>query len=168
MDKIPETFKNWREARRFRAWILKQKGWKQCKIAEALGVSRAAVSQWMKRAREGGVEALRSRKRGGQTPKISEEELQQLPQYLEAGPEAYGFRGDVWTRARVGAVIEEEFGVSYSDVHVGRLLKKIGWSRQKPAERASQRDEAEIEEWQEETWPKLKKKPNERDALSFS
>lgn len=116
----------------------------------------------MKRVREGGLEALRTRTGGGPEPKISEEELQKLPEFLEAGPEAYGFRGDVWTRARVGAVIEEEFGVSYSDVHVGRLLKKIGWSRQKPAERASQREEAEIEEWEEETWPEIKKSRSRR------
>jgi transposase len=168
MDKIPDTFNDWREARRFRAWELKQKGWKQCDIAEALGVTDGAVSQWMKRVREGGLEALRSRKGGGPKPKISEEELQQLPEFLERGPEAYGFRGDVWTRARVGAVIEEEFGVSYSDTHVGRLLDEIDWSRQKPAERASQRDEDEIEAWQEETWPELKKKPTEKGAPSSS
>jgi transposase len=167
-NKIPDTFNDWREARRFRAWELKQEGWKQTDIAEALGVSDAAVSQWMKRVREGGLEALRTRTGGGPEPKISEEELQKLPEFLEAGPEAYGFRGDVWTRARVGAVIEEEFGVSYSDVHVGRLLKKIGWSRQKPAERASQREEAEIEEWEEETWPEIKKKPLKKTEPSSS
>lgn len=115
-----------------------------------------------------GLEALRSRKGGGPKPKISEAELQQLPEYLEKGPEAYGFRGDVWTRARVGAVIEEEFGVSYSDTHIGRLPDKIGWSRQKPAERASQRNEDEIEAWKEETWPELKKKPPEKGAPSSS
>jgi len=168
MNEIPDTFDDWREIRRFRAWKLKQAGWKQCDIAEAFGVTPGAVSQWMKRAREGGVEALRSRKGGGPKPKISEAELQHLPFLLKAGPETYGFRGDVWTRARVGAVIEEAFGVSYSEVHVGRLLDKIGWTRQKPAERASQRDEDEIEGWREETWPELKKKPIEKGAPSSS
>jgi transposase len=86
----------------------------------------------MKRVRESGLEALRSCK-GEPKPKISEEELQQLPEFLERGPEAYGFRGDVWTRARVGAVIKKEVVVSYSDTHVGRLLDEIDWSRQKPA-----------------------------------
>jgi predicted transcriptional regulator len=48
---------NWREGRRIRAWELKQEGWKQRYIAQALGVSAgAAVSQWLKRGREGGVE----------------------------------------------------------------------------------------------------------------
>jgi predicted transcriptional regulator len=48
---------DWREGRRFRAWELKQEGWTQQQIADALGVSKGAVSQWMKRARQGGVEA---------------------------------------------------------------------------------------------------------------
>jgi predicted transcriptional regulator len=57
--------RDWREARRLRAWELKEKGWKQKDIAEALGVSEGAVSQWLRTVREAGVEALQSRRRGG-------------------------------------------------------------------------------------------------------
>src|SRR5579875_2946334 len=49
---------DWREERRKQAWKLSQQGWKQNDIAKALGVSKGAVSQWMKKAREGGEEAL--------------------------------------------------------------------------------------------------------------
>ena len=145
-------YKNWREARRFRAWELKQKGWKQSEIAEALGVTASAVSQWVKRAREGSIEALRSRRGGGPKPRLTAEQLEKLPELLAKGPGAYGFRGEVWTRARVGRVIKQAFGVSYTPMHVGRLLSKIEWTRQKPIERASQRDEATIEQWRTETW----------------
>src|SRR5215217_572847 len=48
---------DWREGRRLRAWELKQEGWSQQQIAQALGVSKGALSQWMKRAREGGAQA---------------------------------------------------------------------------------------------------------------
>jgi nucleotide-binding universal stress UspA family protein len=44
---------NWREGRRLRAWELHQKGWQQRAIADALGVTQGAVSQWLKRGREG-------------------------------------------------------------------------------------------------------------------
>jgi transposase len=167
-QEIPKTFRDWREARRFRAWGLKQKGWNQTRIAGVLGVTSGAVSQWFTAVREGGLAALRSRKGGGPKPRLSAGQLQHLPELLARGPEAYGFRGDVWTRARVRAVIEREFGVTYSIEHVGRLLSKIGWSRQKPVERTSQRDEAEIARWHEETWPELEKKPPESSAHSFS
>jgi predicted transcriptional regulator len=51
--------KDWKEGRRRRGWELKEQGWKQKAIAAALGVTEGAVSQWLKREREGGVEALR-------------------------------------------------------------------------------------------------------------
>lgn len=149
---------DWREARRLRAWELKQKSWKQKAIAEALGLSQAAVSEWMRRAREGGPEALRNQPKSGAPRRLSDEQLGRLPELLKQGAEHFGFRGEVWTRGRVASVIKREFGVTYSQVHVGRLLKRIGWSSQKPVERASQRDEEAIERWRTETWPQLQKK----------
>src|SRR5215211_6191301 len=92
---------DWRKGRRFRAFELKQQGWSQQHIAEALGVSKGAVSQWMKRARDGG------------------------------GVEAHGFRGEAWTCGRVATVIRREYGVSYHPAHVSRLLKALRHSLQR-------------------------------------
>lgn len=121
--------KDWREARRIRAWELKQKGWKQADIAEALGVSDGAVSQWLKAARENGILALRSRCGGGPKQRISDEQLRTLPTLLDNGPEYFGFEYSTWTCARVAELIKHEFGVCYTAVHVGRLLKKLGWKQ---------------------------------------
>lgn len=162
-EKKQKEPKDWREARRLQAWALKQKGWKQKDIAEALGVSKGAVSQWFKKVESEGVEALRKRTGGGPKPRLSAEQVNQLPALLSQGAEHFGFRGEVWTRARVAAVIKRVFGVTYSRTHVGWLLEKIGWSRQKPLPRASQRDEVAIERWRSQTWPEVQKKPNERD-----
>jgi len=59
---------DWREERRKQAWNLKEQGWQQNKIAKALGVSKGAVSQWMKRGREGGFEALKASSPKGVKP----------------------------------------------------------------------------------------------------
>ncbi len=166
---VPTTFRDWREARRFRAWELQEKGWTQARIAEALGVSRGAVSQWFKSVREKGLGALlSSTSRRGPKPALTAEDLQRLDTCLQRGSEAYKFRGDVWTLARVGKVIEQEFGVAYCDAHVGRLLRKMKWTRQKPTERADQRDEEEISRWHAETFPGLKKKPKKKAGRSSS
>jgi transposase len=148
---------DWREGRRLRAYELKQQGWKQTQIADALGVTEGAVSQWMKRAREEGVEGLRHKPPPGATPRLSNQERTKVPELLAQGAEAYGFRGDVWTCERVAIVIRKEFGVSYHPAHVSRLLKALRQSLQKPQRRANQRDEEAIERWKEKRWPQLKK-----------
>ncbi len=154
MNPIPH---NWKEARRLQAWSLKQHGWSQRQIAEALGVSEGAVSQWMARARTAGPEALRRRPPPGAPRRLSPEQLARLPALLHRGPPAYGFRGELWTRSRVAAVIRLEFGVFYHPRHVGRLLDAIRWSPQKPARRARQRNEAAIVQWRDDTWPAIKR-----------
>jgi transposase len=122
---------DWREGRRLRAFELKEQGWKQTQIADALGVSEGAVSQWMKRVREKGVQALRHKPPPGAPPRLSEDERARLPELVAQGAEAHGFRGDVWTCERVAEVIRREFGVSYHPAHVSRLLKKLRLSLQK-------------------------------------
>jgi len=148
---------DWREGRRLRAFELKELGWKQKEIADALGVTEGAVSQWMKRAREEGVEGLRHKPPPGATPRLSEQQRAQLPELLAQGAQAYGFRGDVWTCERVAIVIRKEFGVLYHPAHVSRLVRKSGLSLQKPMRRANQRDEEAIERWKEKRWPSIKK-----------
>jgi len=150
---------DWREGRRLRALELKEQGWKQTHIADALGVTEGAVSQWMKRAREQGVEGLRHKPPPGATPRLSEEARAKLPELLARGAEAHGFRGEVWTCERVATMIRKEFGVSYHPAHVSRLLKALRHSLQKPQRRAEQRDEEAIDDWKEKKWPSLKKGP---------
>jgi transposase len=124
-NSLSKQASDWREGRRLRAWELQREGWKQQEIADAFGVSKGAVSQWMKRGREEGVEGLRRRIAPGATPRLSEEERARLPELLAQGAPAHGFRGDVWTCERVAEVIRKEFGVSYHPAHVSRLLKKL-------------------------------------------
>jgi transposase len=149
--------RNWREGRRLRAFELKEQGWKQTDIANALGVTEGAVSQWMKRAQEEGVEGLRHKPPPGATPRLSDQERARLAEFLEQGASAHGFRGEVWTCERVARVIRREFGVSYHPAHVSRIVRGLGFSLQKPARRADQRDEEAIEHWKEKEWPSLKK-----------
>src|ERR687892_1869421 len=104
---------NWREGCRLRAWELHQEGWKQQEIAEALGITQGAVSQWLKCAREGGVEGLRHQPPPGATPRLSSAQRDQLLELLSQGAESFGFQGDVWTQPRVAALIRDRFGVSY-------------------------------------------------------
>lgn len=159
---------NWREWRRLRAWSLKQQGWFQRSIANALDASEVSVSRWIAQARLGGPDALRTRNSPGHPPKLTDPQKQLIPEFLWHGAEAYGFRGDVWTRARIARVIEDEFGIEYHKGHVGRLLKELGWTPQMPIRRAIQRDEEVIRRWRIEVWPELRRRAKrERRVLVF-
>jgi transposase len=157
---------NWREGRRLRAWELFQEGGPQQRIAEALGVTKGAVSQWLSRAMAAALQALRYRKPPGRQPKLTHQQRLQLLELLTQGPQAFGFRGDVWTQPRVAEIIRRHFGVQYHPSQVGRILKQYGWSRQKPLRRASQRDEVAVRYWKEEHWPALKKRLETRAGAS--
>ena len=77
---------DWKEKRRLQALKLKQKGWKQTDIAEALGVTDGAVSQWMSRSRQEGKEALLRSADAGPDKRLSDEDRQKLPALLKKGP----------------------------------------------------------------------------------
>src|SRR5689334_1620470 len=147
---------DWREWRRLQAMELHRQGWTQRGIAAALGATEGTVSRWLTAARQGGREALASHlDRRGVAPKLAPEQVRLIPDFLWHGAEAYGFRGDVWTCARVAHVLREEFGVAYSTSQVSRLLRALHWSPQLPITRALQRDEAAIEHWRQAVWPAL-------------
>jgi transposase len=165
LDFIPD---DWREWRRLRALQLKRQGWRQRAIAEALGASEVTVSRWLARARRDGPEALLARGAPGRPPKLSADQLRMIPEFLWHGAEAYGFRGQVWTCARIALVIREEFGVRYHKGHVARLLAGLHWTPQMPIRRAIQRDEQAIQRWRTEIWPELLRRARrERRVLVF-
>jgi transposase len=147
---------------------LKEQGWYQRDIAAALGVREETLSRWLARARDGGPDALLARPGPGRPPKLTDAQKRQIPEFLWHGAEAYGFRGQVWTRARITEVIEEEFGVRYHKGHVGRLLQELRWTPQVPIKRAIQRDEDAIRRWRAEAWPRLLRQARrERRVLVF-
>ena len=158
--------RDWREGRRLRAWELHRQGWPGKQIAAALGVTAGAVSQWLTRARGGGVEALYAHPPPGPTPRRTDGQRTELVALLQQGAEAHGFLGQVWTTKRVAAVIQTAFGVRYHPAQVSRLLRALPWTVQKPRRRASQRDEAAIAAWTAEQIPALEKKRRTKTARS--
>src|SRR5215467_6426008 len=100
MRRVDEHRGDWREWRRLHAWELAQQGWSQKHIAKALGATEGAVSQWMKIGCQHGAEGLRGKIAEGPSPRLTAEQLRQLPALLDQGAEAYGFRGALWTTQR--------------------------------------------------------------------
>jgi transposase len=144
------------EQRRLEAARLFAHGATQAEVARTFGVSPQAASVWYRRWHQGGEQALRGTGRAGRKPRLSPAELDAVDQALRKGPAAFGFDTDLWTLARIAAVIQRLTGVRFHPGHVWRLLGGLGWSLQRPARRATERDEAEIARWRAEEWPRIK------------
>jgi transposase len=136
-----------------------EQGARQAEVVRALGVSRSAVSKWHAAWAAGGQAALAARRGSGRPPKLREEQRKELEQELLRGPEAQGYATELWTLKRIRRLIHDRFGVWYHEAHVWWLLRRMGWSCQKPARQAQQRDEAAIERWRKERWPAIKRGP---------
>jgi transposase len=144
------------EQRRLEAARMFARGATQAEVASAFGVSRQAASVWYHRWHQGGEPALRAAGRAGRRPRLQAAELDAVAQALRKGPEAFGFDTELWTLARIAQVIEQLTGVGFHPGHVWRILRRLGWSPQRPARRAAERDEAEIARWRAQEWPRIK------------
>ena len=128
------------------AELFQQGGVSQAEIARLVGVSHQTVSDWHDAWEERGANALRGAGRAGRLPRLSAAQLAEVEVALEKGLRAHGFPTELWNLARVVAVIEQVTGVTYSQSQAWRILReKLGWSRQRPARRALERDDQAIE-----------------------
>jgi putative transposase len=129
----------------------------QAEIARRVGVSRAAVTKWKRRLEERGVRGLRRRVPTGRPSHLAPAEWRQLLRLLRRGAAAAGFETERWTVPRVAAVVARLFGVRYHPRSLGPALRAHGWSRQVPVARARERDDALIEAWLKQDWPRIKR-----------
>ena len=154
------------ELRRRKGMRMLARGVAQTEVARVLEVSRQTVSNWA-RAAATDAQAWR-RKPLGRPAGLSAAERAQLSKRLVAGAVACGFPTELWTLARVGALLEVQFGRVYSTTQVWRLLRSLGFSNQRPTGRAIQRDEPAILQWKKQRWPALKKSAAPKAAPSSS
>ena len=155
------------EQRRLEAAKMLKKGLSQAEVARRLEVSRQSVSKWASRLEQEGKDGLRQHALG-RPRQLSDAQCAKLGKLLVQGALAQGFATELWTLPRIAQLIEARFGVRYSTGHTWHLLRRLGFSCQKPARRAIQRDEAHIEQWKKRRWPALKKTPPAADKPSSS
>lgn len=130
---------------------------KTSEVARRLRVSVKSAYKWHQLWRDGGVQALASRGPSGSRCRLSPRSLEKLAAYLEQGPAAHGWVEDqVWTASRVATLIGRKFHVTYSVSGATRLMHRLGFSPQVPAQRVAERDEQAVAVWKEATWAEVK------------
>ena len=145
------------QRRRERAIALLKDGYQPCDVASMLAVDRRSVRRWNAAYRKQGGKALHAKPAPGRPPKLLNPDRARLEKTLLQGARAAGFPTDLWTCPRIVATIERQFGVRYHVDHIGRLMRALGWSPQKPTRRAVERDEQAIAKWVKQDWPRVKK-----------
>ena len=138
---------------------LVEEGRSQTAIAQLLGCSQSWVSKFLKRYRTEGHSALKVRHAPrGKASRLSAVQFEGLAQLLLEGALHHGFPTDNWTRERIAALIRQQFSISYHPSHISKLMRRLGFTLQKPRRRSFKKDEAQVRQWREQTLPDLKKK----------
>lgn len=135
----------------------------RAEVAGQLGVSWQSTHGWYQRWQSGGAAAMEPEGRPGPASKFSDEEAALIIGELAKGSVAHGYQNEIWTLRRVGALIRTETGKKASPSEVWRLLRRMRWSPQKPQRRARERDEAKIDKWKQEDWPRLCQKAEQEN-----
>lgn len=153
-------------AMRMRAVEVVIEGMTQVKVAGVFGVSRRAISNWMRAYREGGKKALkakpRGRPRGGRLKPWQCATIVNL--ITDRQPDQLKLPFYLWTREAVSQLIEQRFGIRYSHHQVGRYLKKWGFTVQKPARKAFEQCPEKVQNWLEDEYPKIKEQAKAEHA----
>lgn len=138
-------------------------------VIKTFGLHRATIYKWLSKYDAHGFEGLKSSKAKGPAPKLTAKQEQQLGGLLLKNPLQLKFEYALWTIDMITELISQKFSVSYSKVQVGRLMKKLGLSRQRPLERAVQQDPKKVEEWLQKQYPSIKREAKkEKREIYFS
>ena len=137
-------------------------------VIKALGYHRSAVYQWLKLFDEGGIEALTFKKIPGAKPKLTPAQKKKVFDIVTMkNPEQLKFPFALWTLGMVRQLIIDQFGVTLSEVSVGRLLKALGLTPQKPLRRAWQQNPARVDKWLSEEYPAIQKEAKKVGATIY-
>lgn len=132
-------------------------GYRQRTVAEFLGVHPSSVSRWMNAYRRGGDGALEGSDPSGRPRKLTRAQERQVLGWFRRSPKSFGFPTELWTAARVAAVIRRKWRVKFHPRYLNQWLAERRVTPQKPRFQAREQDETEVQRWLREDWPQIKK-----------
>lgn len=135
-------------------------------VAMGLGFNRRTIYRWLSTYHYGGAAALTAKPLRGAPPKMDGKNLFKLAKIVrDQTPQQFEFEFALWTLATIRGMIKKKFNVSLSDVSTGRLMRRLGFSPQRPLYRAWQQDPALVQQWQATEYPKIARQAKKQGAL---
>lgn len=144
-------------ARRKRALALVKQGHIPVQVAKVVGVTPRSIQRWRRETRRPGGTWKQDSHPPHRLCRLRPQQLKHLEQALLKGASVHGYAGDYWTLARIAHLIRRLFGIRYRRNSVWYLLRRIGWSCQRPQRRSFRHNAAEITHWTRYVWPRIKK-----------
>jgi|HubBroStandDraft_4_1064222.scaffolds.fasta_scaffold532441_2 transposase len=142
-------------------------GYTQRAVAKFWGVHEDTVGQWVRSRDRGGEQALNARVRAARPSCLSDQQWQQVAQWVEQNPMNFGYPNELWTSRRVADQIEKHFGVRFNYRYVSGRLAQMRITPQKPQHQPREKDQQEIDRWLKEDWRRILKKPSKSRLTWF-
>lgn len=138
-------------------------------VIKTFGLHRANIYKWLKKYDEFGVDSLKSKKAGGPQPKLTPQQKHQLKKLILKNPLQLklDFEYALWTIDMVKELIWKKFKVNYTTSHVHNILKEIGYSNQRPLERAYQQDPEKVDKWVNKDYKAIKREAAREDRVVY-
>ena len=156
------------EALRIRAVEQVKAGAHPEEVAAAMGFHKNTVYGFLAKVRAGGKDALKAKAVPGRPPKMSASQLSYLYTLIVGNdPRQLSFEFALWTREMIQELIRREFKMAMSLSSVGRLLKTIGLSPQRPLHRAYQQDPDAVQRWKTKEFPAIRAQAKKEGAIIY-
>lgn len=137
-------------------------------VIRSYGMYRTSIYKWIRAFQKKGHKALKSRKGTGRLQTLNKGQKMQIRSWIcGKDPRHYEFEVGLWTRKIIADLIEEKLNMQISIITVGRILKELKITPQKPLRRAYERDPKAIKQWKENEYPKIRKRAKKRKAHIF-
>ena len=126
-------------------------------VIQVLGLSRSCIYTWLARYRAGGWGALKARALKGRPLKMQPAQMKWVYQTVVGkSPLQFRFEFALWTREMIRLLLREQFQLKLSLASVGRLLKQLGLTCQRPIFRATEQDPQRVRQWREQDYPAIR------------
>jgi len=131
------------------------RGVKNSIISRAVGRGMCTIRRWRAEYEQKGTITVRAR------GKLSDSDVERLEGELQYGVVYHGFDNDMWTYARVNDVINKLFDKTICASTFTKLMRRMGWTRQRPAKLSDRYDEDKHSTWVKEEFENIKKSDGE-------
>lgn len=145
---------------------VRDQGMSQVEAVKAFGVSRGSIHNWLRAVEQGGVTALKARKRGPKPhSRLAGHQAATIVRLIENRcPDQLQLPFALWTREAVQQLIRRRCGIAVSVWTVGRYLAKWGFTPQKPLRRAYEQDPAAVRRWLARQYPAIRRRAKAEKA----